>query len=61
MSKAAELPTKDTIALIINRKNIDKVTTYSKTSMAIRLENMKTNLQLHCLPEVMSQDNSNSS
>ena len=26
MSKAAELPTKDTIALIINRKNIDKVT-----------------------------------
>ena len=26
MSNVAELPTKDTIALIINRKNIDKVT-----------------------------------
>ena len=34
---------------------------YSKTSTAIRLENMKTDLPPHYLPGVMSQDSSNRS
>lgn len=40
MTNTAELLTKDTITLIINKKNPDKVTYVFKTGMEIRSESM---------------------
>lgn len=59
MTNIAELPTKDTITLIINKKNVDKVIYVFKNKYGNKIGEYETDLQLHYLPGVMSQDSSN--
>ena len=61
MRNIAELPTKDTIALIINRKNVDKVTYVFKNRYGNKIGEYENRSPATLSSGAMSQGNTNRS